>query len=88
MLDPAQDTGRIRAFFIHPDWARRGIGRRIIQACEDTTRAEGFTRMDLVATLPGEPLYAAMGYEVTRRLEIPMGNGVTLPAAQMQKELR
>ena len=86
LLDPKQDAARIRAFFIRSDWARRGIGRRIIQACEDAARAEGFTQMELVATLPGEPLYAAMGYAVTRRLEIPMANGVTLPAAHMQKQ--
>lgn len=85
MLDPTVDAGRIRAFFTHPAWARQGIGRRIIQACEDAAKAEGFTRLELVATLPGEPLYAAMGYAVTERLEIPMSDGITLPAAHMKK---
>jgi GNAT superfamily N-acetyltransferase len=86
LLDPKVDAGRIRAFFIHPDFARKGIGRRIIQACEDAALAEGFTRMELGATLPGEPLYAALGYEVTERFEILMGDGTTLPCAHMQKE--
>ena len=87
LLDPKEDAGRIRAFFVHPDWARKGIGRRIIQACEDAAKADGFGRMELVATLPGEPLYAAMGYEVFERIDIPMADGVTLPAARMKKDL-
>jgi len=87
LLDPKADAGRIRAFFIHPDWARRGIGRRIIEACEEAAKTDGFTRMELGATLPGEPLYTAMGYEVTDQFDIPMGDGTTLPCAHMMKEL-
>ena len=87
MLDPSLDAGRIRAFFIHPRWARRGIGRGIILACEEAARADGFTRMELVSTLPGEPLYASMGYEVYERIDIPMADGVTLPAARMRKNM-
>jgi len=67
LLDPKVDAGHIRAFFVHPQWTRQGIGRRIILACEAAARTEGFTRMDLGATLPGEPLYAALGYVVTER---------------------
>ena len=85
LLDPTGDAARIRAFFTHPAWARQGIGQRIIQACEAAATAEGFTRLELVATLPGEPLYAAMGYAVTERMDIPMPDGITLPAAHMQK---
>ena len=85
MLDPEADAGRLRAFFTHPEWVRKGIGRRIIQACEEAAKAEGFTRLELVATLPGEPLYAAMGYAVTARMDIPMSDGTTLPAAHMKK---
>ncbi len=88
LLDPKEDAGRIRAFFIHPDWARKGIGRRIIEACEEAAKADGFTRMELGATLPGEPLYAAMGYEVTDRFDISMGDGTTLPCAHMNKQLK
>jgi N-acetylglutamate synthase-like GNAT family acetyltransferase len=87
LLDPKVDAGHIRAFFVHPQWTRKGIGRRIILACEAAARAEGFTRMDLGATLPGEPLYAAMGYLVTERFEIPTPDGISIPAAQMQKQL-
>lgn len=87
LLDPSKDAARIRAFFIHPDWARKGIGRRIIHACEEAAKADGFTKMELGATIPGEPLYAAQGYEVTDRFEIPMADGITLPCAHMKKEL-
>jgi GNAT superfamily N-acetyltransferase len=86
-LDPTVDAGRIRAFVTHPAWARQGIGRRIIQACDEAATAEGFTRLELVATLPGEPLYAAMGQAVTERMNIPMSDGRTLPAAHRQKSL-
>ncbi len=88
LLDPATDAARIRAFFVDPNWARRGIGRRIIEACEAAARREGFQRMELGATLPGEPLYAAMGYTVTRRFDIPMPDGEVLPAAHMVKSLQ
>jgi len=87
LLDPKVDAGRIRAFFIHPGWARKGIGRRVIQACEEAAMADGFSRMELVSTLPGEPLYAAMGYEVTRRFDQPLPNGVGVPLAHMKKQL-
>ena len=87
LLDPAHDAARIRAFFVHPDWTRRGIGRRIIDECEAAARRAGFRRMELGATLPGEPLYAAMGYTVTERFDIPMPDGEILPAAHMVKSL-
>lgn len=87
LLDPKVEAGRIRAFFIHPNWARKGIGRRLIEVCEQVAKAEGFTRMELGATLPGEPLYAALGYEVTERFDISMINGLKLPCAHMKKQL-
>jgi GNAT superfamily N-acetyltransferase len=87
LLDPGRDPARIRAFFVHPDWARRGIGRRIIEACEAAGRERGFRSMELVATLPGEPLYAALGYAVTKRFDIAMPGGECLPAAHMVKVL-
>jgi GNAT superfamily N-acetyltransferase len=86
-LDPTAEAGRIRAFFVHPGWARRGIGRSIIQKCEQAARDEGFTRLELVATLPGEPLYAALGYTATERIDIPLPQGETLPAVRMGKNL-
>ena len=87
LLDPARDPARIRAYFVHPEWARRGIGRRIIAACEAAALTAGFRDMELGSTLPGEPLYAAMGYTVTQRFEISMPDGVSLPAAHMVKAL-
>jgi N-acetylglutamate synthase-like GNAT family acetyltransferase len=87
MLDPKTDAGRIRAFFVHPDWARKGIGRRLIRTCEDAARAEGFSLMELASTLPGEPLYSAMGYQVSQRVEHPMPDGTSLPLAYMHKLL-
>jgi GNAT superfamily N-acetyltransferase len=87
LLDPARDPARIRAFFVHHQWSRRGIGRRIIHLCEEAAQRAGFRSMELVATLPGEPLYAAMGYAVTKRFEVAMPEGETLPVAQMVKSL-
>ena len=84
-LDPAHDPARIRAFFVHPDWARRGIGRSILSACESALCAAGFRDAILVATLAGEPLYASFGYSVAERYEIPLSGGLTLPAVRMVK---
>ena len=86
LLDPAREPARIRAFFVHPAWARRGIGRRLMSACEDAARRAGFRTLELVATLPGEPLYAASGFAVMERLQIPLPNGGTLPAVRMTKQ--
>jgi GNAT superfamily N-acetyltransferase len=84
-LDPQRDAARIRAFFVHPDWARRGIGRAILLACEAAARAAGFNRFELVATLAGEPLYAAFGYAVVERSDIPLSHGLSLPCVKMAK---
>jgi GNAT superfamily N-acetyltransferase len=86
-LDPAKDAARIRAFFVHPNWARRGIGRRIVAACEKAIIEWGFTRVEIVATLAGEPLYAAHGYSVVERYQIPIANGLTLPVVSMSRHL-
>jgi GNAT superfamily N-acetyltransferase len=87
LLDPKADAARIRAFYVHPDWARRGIGTTLIRACEDAAMAQGFTRAELVATLPGEGLYAAMGYSVLERVELALPDGEVLPCARMGKTL-
>jgi GNAT superfamily N-acetyltransferase len=87
LLDPSRDAARIRAFFVHPDFARRGIGRRLIAACESAAWAAGFRRMELGATVAGEPLYAAAGYVVTDRFEIALADGEVLTAAHMAKTL-
>jgi N-acetylglutamate synthase-like GNAT family acetyltransferase len=85
MLDPKFDAARIRAFFVHPVWARRGIGKSMLKACEDAIVSAQFHKADLVATLAGEPLYAASGYSVVERYEIPMTNGLGLPVVRMSK---
>lgn len=87
LLNPKTEAARIRAFFVHPDWARRGIGKRIIEVCEEAARAAAFTVVELVATLPREPLYSACGYEVMERFEIDLPEGVKLPVARMRKSL-
>lgn len=85
LLDPQHDAARVRAFFVHPDWARRGIGRSIMGACEKAIIEAGFRRVDIVATLAGEPLYASFGYAVVERYEIPMRGGLSLQAVRMTK---
>ena len=84
-LDPGRDAARVRAFFVHPAWARRGIGRTIMAACEQAIAAAGFNRVDIVATLAGEPLYVAFGYTVVARYEVPLPGGLKLPVVRMTK---
>jgi N-acetylglutamate synthase-like GNAT family acetyltransferase len=84
-LDPERDPARIRAFFVHPDWARRGIGRSILSACESAICAAGFRDAVLVATLAGEPLYASFGYTVAERYMVPLTESLALPVVRMAK---
>jgi len=86
-LDPRRDPARVRAFFVHPAWARRGIGRSIMAACERAIVEAGFRAVDIVATLAGEPLYASFGYAVVERYEIPLADGLTLPVVRMTRSL-
>ena len=86
-LDPTRDAARIRAFFVHPAWARRGLGRRLLTACEAAILAAGFRTAELVATLAGEPLYAAGGYLVSERYDLALSNGLTLPVVRMHRRL-
>lgn len=87
LLDPACDPARIRAFFVHPDWARQGIASRIMVACFEAARASGFQRLELMATLPGEPLYRAFGFEAVERVETILPDGVTIPFVRMIREI-
>ncbi len=87
LLDPVIDAARIRAFFVHPDHKRKGIGSRVIRICEEAAREAGFTTLELVATLPGEPLYKAFGYDVAERFETVLPDGIALPLARMTKQI-
>jgi len=87
LLDPAIDAARIRAFFVHPGYARQGIGRRIIQSCEEAARNNGFSRFELGATLPGVPLYTAMGYYPLERIDEILPDGEVLGIVKMRKNI-
>jgi GNAT superfamily N-acetyltransferase len=82
-LDPARDAARIRAFFVHPRWARRGLARRLHGACARAAWDAGFRRFELMATRPGEPLYAALGFAVAERVVVELPGGVAVPFARM-----
>ncbi len=86
-LDPSTEPARIRAFFVHPDCARRGVGTRILRACLDAARAAGFRRVTLASTLPGVPFYEALGFEEKERLEVPMPDGMSLPVIRMERDV-
>ena len=86
LLDPKREPARIRAMYTHPDHVRKGVGRLVLRLCEEGARAEGFRRIDLMATLAGVPLYAACGYESVERLEDSRG-GVAVPLMRMKKDL-
>jgi GNAT superfamily N-acetyltransferase len=86
-LDPAKDAARIRAFYVHPNWSRQGVATQILTACEDEARRAGFSRIELAATLPGEPLYLARGYRKCGRIAIETPDGESLSAFRMEKEI-
>lgn len=87
LLDPATEPARIRAMFVRSDWTRRGLGRAILTACADAARAEGFTRLALMSTLPGVPLYEAFGFVEVESAELPMPDGVMLAGVEMEREI-
>lgn len=86
-LDPSRDAARIRAFFVAPEHARRGIGQRLLLRCEAEARARGFMSAELAATLTGERLYRAMGYVAERRFSHPLGAGLSIEFVNMRKAL-
>ena len=85
LLDPAVDAARVRAMYTHPAFARRGVGRRILSLCEAAAAAEGYRRVQLMATLSGEPLYRACGYEPIEHTAAAPVNGVVVPLILMGK---
>jgi GNAT superfamily N-acetyltransferase len=86
LLDPARDAARVRAMYTHPAFARRGVGRLILALCEDAARAEGFTRLELMGTLSGQPLYLSAGYTVIEEILDDRG-GEPVPLARMGKSI-
>ncbi|MFL6245933.1 MAG: GNAT family N-acetyltransferase [Thermoanaerobaculia bacterium] len=85
-LNPATDAARIRAMFVDPAYARRGLGRRILEAAEADAARAGFRTFELMATLPGVPLYRACGYEEIERTEIELPDGARLQCIRMQRQ--
>lgn len=88
LLDPASEPARIRAFFIDPRYARRGLGRRLLEHCAAEAAAEGFGGLELMATLPGEPLYLALGFTAREPARPVLPNGVALPMVRMTRPVR
>ncbi len=86
LLDPARDAARVRAMYTHPDFARRGVGRMILRLCEQAAAQAGFARVELMATLSGEPLYRACGYEEIERV-VNRTALVEVPSLRMGKRL-
>ena len=87
LLDPGKDAARIRAMYTHPKHTRKGVGRLIISLCEQAAKAEGFSKMELVATLSGEPLYRTCGFESYENLIDDRG-GAGVPLSRMRKSLK
>jgi GNAT superfamily N-acetyltransferase len=87
LLDPDKEPARIRAFYIHPQWSRRGIGSMILDACELAARVGGFKTVELASTLPGVAFYLARGYEKAEAISIPMESGETLITYRMTSRL-
>ena len=84
LLDPDVDAARVRAMYTSPAYARRGVGRLVLQLCEAAAAAEGYTRLELVGTLAGEPLYAAYGFVPVERLDASVTD-VSVPCVRMVK---
>ena len=87
LLDPETDAARIRAFFVHPGFARQGIGTTILEACEQAAKAHGFKSAEMMATLPGVKLYAVRGYTGDEQVPVPIGEGEEIICLRMRKAL-
>lgn len=87
LLDPATEAARIRAFFVHPAWARRGVGSAILEACVAAARGAGFRRLELMATLPGVPLYRAFGFREAEPVRTVLPDGVAVEFVRMERDV-
>ena len=86
-VDPATGPAHVRAMFVRADWTRRGLGRAILERSERDAKADGFTTMSLMATLPGEQLYAAYGFSEVERTEVEMPDGTMLACVDMVRPI-
>jgi len=86
-LDPKTEAARIRAFFVHPDWARRGLGRLILEECSRAARSSGFRRLELMATLTGIAFYEREGFRILDRTDLDLPGGFRFPLARMTRDL-
>lgn len=86
-LDPITDAVKIRAFFVHPVWARHGLGTRLLRACEQAAWSAGFRRAEMGATLSGVPLYERQGYRRVAEILVDLPGGEKLPVVRMEKLL-
>ncbi|MES2899175.1 MAG: GNAT family N-acetyltransferase [Pseudomonadota bacterium] len=87
-LDPATEAARIRAFFVDPAMARRGLGMLLLEHCTRAAKEAGFRALELVSTMPGEPLYLRYGFRPLERLELSLAGGtVKVPLTRMRKEI-
>jgi GNAT superfamily N-acetyltransferase len=87
LLDPQTDAARVRAMYTSPLYTRRGVGRLVLSLCEKAAASEGFSRTELAATLAGEPLYRACGYDEIERFKAPTSRGIPIPLIRMGKSL-
>lgn len=85
LLNPVTDAAKVRAIFVHPDYARQGLGSLILSTVEDAARAAGFRRFEMGSTLTGVPLYKLRGYGEVERISVPLANGEVLPVVRMTK---
>lgn len=86
-LDPSCEPARIRAFFVAPDMARRGLGSLLLEHCTEQARAAGFTSLELVSTMPGEPFYVQHGFALLEPIALPLSGGVTVALTRMRKSI-
>lgn len=88
LLNPATDAARIRAFFVHPNWARKGVGGQLMRACEQAAREAGFCSMELMATLTGELLYERFGFVVVEETDVVLPDKNVMKVRRMTKDIQ
>lgn len=88
LLDPASEPARVRAMFVRGDRTRRGLGTRILEECEAAAKAEGFTELTLMATLPGLQLYSAWGFTTVEEVDMPLEDGTLVAGVRMERPVR